>query len=197
MEEEGEHRENEFAEQCAGFQSNNYSTRSFHCVSWEAESSHSQFQFIFIEAIVSILVGAKRSERDRGRAREMGNGMEGNARGEETERDRKTWCMKGWELLVVWLCAKPHPVAILCSRTAHMQFSGKAVADLPPGIDSKFSKQWVFDFTRNWTKAGSSFFVNGRGYCRLTWQLSLPAIALKWQYSDDGGTRDIILQHCH
>lgn len=56
---EEEHRENEFAEQCAGIHSNNYGSSSFHCVSWEAESSHSQFQFIFIEAIVSILVGIK------------------------------------------------------------------------------------------------------------------------------------------
>lgn len=70
IEEEKEHRENEFAEQCAGILSNNYGTSSFHCVSWEAESSHSQFQFIFIEAIVSILVGRKRGEAERGRERD-------------------------------------------------------------------------------------------------------------------------------
>lgn len=36
-------RENQFAQQCAGIQSNNYSTRPFHCVSWEAESSTANF----------------------------------------------------------------------------------------------------------------------------------------------------------
>lgn len=54
-------------------------------MSWEAESSHSQFQFIFIEAIVSILVGRERGERES--EIEMGNGTEGSARREETEKD--------------------------------------------------------------------------------------------------------------
>lgn len=61
--------ENEFAIQRAGIQSNNYSTASSCCASREAEFSHSQFQFIFIEAIVSILAGWE--EREGGR-RELG-----------------------------------------------------------------------------------------------------------------------------
>ncbi len=85
---EEEHGENECAEQRAEIQSYNYSTLSYHCVSWEAECSHGQFQFIFIEAIVSILVGRRRRHRDS--EGEKGNGTEGSAQREETER-----CMKG------------------------------------------------------------------------------------------------------
>lgn len=41
--EEKGNRENQFAQQRTGIHSNNYSTRSIHCVSWEAESSTANF----------------------------------------------------------------------------------------------------------------------------------------------------------
>lgn len=64
--EEGKHGEIQFTQQCAGIQSHNYSTRSFHCVSWDDESSKANFDSSLLKLLsASCVAGSEVREAEK------------------------------------------------------------------------------------------------------------------------------------
>lgn len=84
--EEEKHGEIQFTQQCAGIQTNNYSTRSFHCVSWDDESSKANFDSSLLKLLSASCLAE--SEVKGGRERDMGQREVLRDQGQKGRNDR-------------------------------------------------------------------------------------------------------------